>query len=88
VFLQHDVCIDECLLECHPLVAELVQHFADFISDGHLVLLQNGELIIEGLELGFGGRLIGVEFLPKIKTIAQLIQVLGRATHSEKHTTK
>lgn len=54
VFFEHLLGIDQLLLEDDPVVGEFGQHGGYLLLDGHLVLLQDAELVMQGRELGLG----------------------------------
>ena len=70
VFLEHGISINECLLEGDPLTTEIVEHLWHILRDLYLILLHNGKLVIQGLELCFNVGLVIVELFPKWQAIA------------------
>ena len=73
MLFEHDVGVDEGLLEQAPLVGKVVQHGRHLLRDLHLVLVHDGELLLQGGELGLDLLLVTIELLPQGQTVAQLI---------------
>lgn len=81
IFLEHDVGVYKRLLELDPVVAEVVEHLLHAVLDRHLVLLHDGELVVQRLELGLYLRLVGIELLPQGQAVTKLLQCLWGLTH-------
>ena len=82
VFLEHDVGVYQSLLEVAELVGQVEQRVAHAVCHGHLVLVQNGELVKQRRNLGLDRRQLGVELFPQQQTFTELIQRLRKLRHS------
>lgn len=52
VFFEHGITVNEALLEGHPVALQSVQLELHLLWDGHLVLPEDVELVVERLKLG------------------------------------
>lgn len=78
VFFEHLLGVNQLLLEDDPVVGEFRQHGGHLLLDGHLVLLQDAELVMQGRELGLRLPQAPVQLVPQGQALAQLVQGLRR----------
>ena len=64
LFLEHDVRVDESLLEVTELAGKVMQCWLNGLGHRDLVLVQDGKLVEEWRYLGLDRRQFGVELFP------------------------
>ena len=87
VFLEHEVNINQSLLEVTELVGHILQHVTHVLGYCDLVLVKDVKLVKERRDLCVDHRQLGVKLLPQQQAFTELIQGLWCLCHSDSKQT-